>query len=90
MGCAGLLTVVKEINEPRIPSLKGKMKAKSLVIKTLNAGDIGADAGSIGLPGSTTQVVKVFAPQFKGERAMLEGSVDEQVAQLVNKLEPYL
>jgi electron transfer flavoprotein beta subunit len=86
----GLLTVVKEINEPRIPSLKGKMKAKKLSIKTLSATDIGADADSIGLPGSTTQVVKVFAPVFKGERAMLEGAVDEQVEQLLNKLEPYL
>jgi electron transfer flavoprotein beta subunit len=90
MPLPGLVTVVKEINEPRVPSLKGKMKAKSLSIKTLNAADIGAEAGSIGLPGSTTQVVKVFAPEFKGERAMLEGTVDEQVAQLVNKLEPYL
>ena len=86
----GLLTVVKEINEPRVPSLKGKMKDKSLSIKNFNAEDIGADPGSIGLPGSTTQVVKVFAPEFKGERAMLQGTVDEQVEQLVNKLEPYL
>ena len=86
----GLLTVVKEINEPRVPSLKGKMKAKSLSIRSLNAGDIEADADSIGLPGSTTQVVKVFAPEFKGERAMLEGTVDEQVAQLVEKLERYM
>jgi electron transfer flavoprotein beta subunit len=86
----GLLTVVKEINQPRVPSIKGKMKAKSLSIKTLNAEDIDADADSLGLPGSTTQVVKVFAPEFKGERAMLDGTVDEQVEQLVNKLEPYL
>ncbi len=90
MPLPGLLTVVKEINEPRVPSLKGKMKAKSLQIKTLNAEDIGAEPKSIGLPGSTTQVVKVFAPEFKGERAMLEGTVDEQVGQLVKKLEPYL
>jgi electron transfer flavoprotein beta subunit len=86
----GLLTVVKEINEPRIPSIKGKMKAKGLSIRTLSADDIEADADSIGLPGSTTKVVKVFAPEFKGERAMLSGTVDEQVEQLVNKLEPYL
>lgn len=86
----GLLTVVKEINQPRVPSLKGKMKAKGLVIRNLNAVDIGADADSIGLPGSTTQVVKVFAPEFKGERAMLQGTVDEQVEQLVKKLELYL
>ena len=86
----GLLTVVKEINEPRLPSLKGNMKAKTLSIITMNAGDIEADTDSIGLPGSTTQVVKVFAPEFKGERAMLQGTVDEQVAQLIKKLEPYL
>jgi len=66
------------------------MKAKSLSIKTCSAEEIEADAGSLGLPGSTTQVVKVFDPEFKGERAMLEGTVDEQVEQLVNKLEPYL
>ncbi len=86
----GLLTVVKEINEPRVPSLKGKMKAKKLVIQSLSAEDIGAESQSIGLPGSTTQVVKVFAPQFKGERAMLEGTVDEQVDQLVEKIKPLL
>ena len=86
----GLLTVVKEINEPRVPSLKGKMKAKKLVIQALSAEDIGAEPQSIGLPGSTTQVVKVFAPQFKGERAMLEGTVDEQVDQLVEKIKPLL
>jgi electron transfer flavoprotein beta subunit len=50
----------------------------------------GADPGSIGLRGSTSQVVKVFAPEFKGERAMLEGNVEEQVEQLLNKIEPYL
>ncbi len=66
------------------------MKAKSLNIRNMTAEDIGADPDSIGLPGSTTQVVKVFAPEFRGERAMLEGTVDEQVEQLVNKLEPYL
>lgn len=86
----GLLTVVKEINEPRVPSLKGKMKAKKLVIQALSAEDIGAEPQSIGLPGSTTQVVKVFAPQFKGERAMLEGTVDEQIDQLVEKIKPLL
>ncbi|MBW2467595.1 MAG: electron transfer flavoprotein subunit beta/FixA family protein [Deltaproteobacteria bacterium] len=90
MPLPGLLTVVKEINDPRIPSLKGKMKAKKLVIQTFSAEDIEADPKQIGLSGSTTQVVKVFAPQFKGERAMLEGTVDEQVEQLLEKIEPIL
>lgn len=90
MPLPGLLTVVKEINKPRIPSLKGKMKAKKLDIQTLSAQEIEADASCIGLPGSPTQVVKVFAPELKGERIMLSGTVDEQVEQLVKNLESYL
>lgn len=86
----GLLTVVKEINEPRVPSLKGKMKAKKAEIKVMNAEDIDADTDCLGLKGSTTQVVKVFSPQAKGDRAMISGTVDEQVALLVEKLESLL
>jgi len=85
-----LLTVVKDINEPRVPSLKGKMKAKKATFTTLSAEDIGADLTCIGLPGSPTQVVKVFPPQPRGERAVLTGTVDEQIDQLVEKLIPYL
>jgi electron transfer flavoprotein beta subunit len=85
-----LLTVVKDINEPRVPSLKGTMRAKKTVIKTLNAADINADPTFIGLPGSPTKVVKVFPPEPRGERSLLTGTLDEQVEQLVVKLRPYL
>ncbi len=85
-----LLTVVKDINEPRVPSLKGKMKAKKATITTLSADDIGAEPGCIGLPGSPTQVVKVFPPEPRGERAVFSGTLDEQIDQLVEKLKPYL
>lgn len=87
VGLPALLTVVKEINQPRLPSLKGKMKAKKLEIKTLSAADIDADPGQIGLPGSPTQVVRVFSPQARGERTIFQGSVDEQVEQLARELE---
>ncbi len=90
IGLPALLTVVKDINEPRVPSLKGKMKAKKAVITTLSAADIEADSGSIGLPGSPTQVVRVFPPQPRGGRAVFTGSLDEQIDQLVEKLKPYL
>jgi len=85
-----LFTVVKEINEPRIPSLKGKMKAKKIDITKLTAVDIEADPDQLGLKGSTTQVVKVFSPELKGARAMLGGTASEQVAQLYEKLLPLL
>src|SRR5512139_464980 len=57
-----LITVVKEINTPRLPSLKGKMKAKSLKVPVWTAKDIGADENRLGLKGSPTQVVRIFPP----------------------------
>lgn len=85
-----LCTVVKDINDPRVPSLKGKMRAKKAKITTLTAEDIGADSSCIGLPGSPTQVVNVFPPEARGNKEVLTGTIDEQVEQLVEKLRPYL
>jgi len=39
-----LLTVVKNINQPRVPSLKGKMKARKAEIRVFSAEDVGADS----------------------------------------------
>jgi len=57
-----MLTVVKEINQPRIASLKGKMAAKKAVIPTWKAADVGADPALVGLEGSPTLVVEIFTP----------------------------
>jgi electron transfer flavoprotein beta subunit len=81
-----LFTVIKEINEPRLPSLKGKMKAKKMEITTLTAADLDADPDQLGLAGSPTKVVRVFAPELKSDRTMIEGTVEEQVDQLVGIL----
>ncbi|HUJ18428.1 MAG TPA: electron transfer flavoprotein subunit beta/FixA family protein [Nitrospirota bacterium] len=81
-----LITVVKEINQPRLPSLKGKMKAKSLKVATLTAKDIEADENMIGLKGSPTKVVRIFPPAPRGQREILAGTLDQQVEQAVKKL----
>jgi electron transfer flavoprotein beta subunit len=81
-----ILTVVKEINEPRLPSLKGKMAAKRAEIITWGAEDIGAESAKLGLDGSPTKVVKIFSPPPRGGGEMLEGEPQEVVAQLVEKL----
>jgi electron transfer flavoprotein beta subunit len=81
-----LITVVKEINEPRVPSLKGKMKAKNLKVTAWTAKDIGADEEKIGLKGSPTQVVRIFPPAPRGQREILSGSIEEQVATVAKKL----
>ncbi|HTY12680.1 MAG TPA: electron transfer flavoprotein subunit beta/FixA family protein [Candidatus Omnitrophota bacterium] len=81
-----MITVVKQINEPRPPSLKGMMRAKKAEIKTLSAADIEADQTITGLKGSPTRVMKIFAPPQKGGGEMLSGSADEMVNALVTKL----
>lgn len=81
-----LITVVKEINEPRLPSLKGKMKAKSLKIAPWTAKDIGADESKIGLKGSPTQVVRIFPPAPRGRREILSGPIEQQVGYVIKKL----
>jgi electron transfer flavoprotein beta subunit len=81
-----LLTVVKEINEPRLPSLRGKMAAKKAEIIRKMADDLGADPSRLGLKGSPTQVVKIFTPKPREGGEILEGEPNEVVAQLVEKL----
>jgi electron transfer flavoprotein alpha/beta subunit len=81
-----LLTVVKEINVPRLPSLRGKMAAKKAVIETLDLAAIGAEEGKVGLKGSPTQVRKIFAPQANVVKKTLEGTLEEQVGALIEDL----
>ena len=82
-----LLTVVKDINEPRLPSLLGIKKAARAQIPTLTAKDIGADENKIGLKGSPTWVMKVFSPEARGGSGeILKGELTEVAPLLVNKL----
>jgi len=81
-----LLTVVKEINTPRLPSLKGKLKAKSAEITNWTAQDLEADPESIGLKGSPTQVVKIFTPPPRKGGQILDGETHEVVEKLAEHL----
>jgi electron transfer flavoprotein beta subunit len=72
-----VITVVKEINTPRIASLKGKMRAKKAKIDVLTAKDIKADEKKIGLTGSATQVIKIFAPKSRGRGLEIKGDPQE-------------
>lgn len=81
-----LITVVKEINEPRLPSLKGKMRAKSAEIKKWEAKDLDVDPALIGLDGSPTKVVKIFTPPPRVKGQILEGDAKEVSEKLVDLL----
>ena len=86
MPLPAVITVVKEINEPRLPSIKGMMRAKKAVVTVWTADDINADKNLCGLKGSPTQVVKTFVPVHDVQSEMFEGAPDEQAKKLVDKL----
>jgi electron transfer flavoprotein beta subunit len=78
-----LISVVKEINHPRIPGIQGIVDAylKKEVIN-LNADDISADKSEVGLNGSMTEVWKIFIPKKKVDHVVLTGTVEEMVQEL--------
>ena len=69
-----VLTTVKEMNVPRMASLKGRMRAKKAAIKLLDAAAAKADVNEIGLKGSPTRVVKIFTPPRKTSGVKVDGS----------------
>jgi electron transfer flavoprotein beta subunit len=82
-----VVTVVKEINEPRLPSLKGKMKAKKAEIRVWGVQDLGVEAGRVGIEGSPTWVERVFSPPQREAGQIWHGEPDELAKRLVNELE---
>jgi len=81
-----LITVVKEINEPRLPSLKGMMRSKNAKINTWKAIDLEMEEDRIGLKGSPTQVIKIFTPPARPKGQIFDGSPDEAVEKLLDVL----
>lgn len=74
-----VISVVKEINEPRLPSLKGKMKAKKATIENLSASDIGLDQSGVGAnSGSRFEKAENPPPRPAGE--IIEGETPEEIA----------
>jgi electron transfer flavoprotein beta subunit len=85
-----LLTVVKEINTPRMPSLKGMMRAKAAKIARWTADDIEADPVALGLDGSPTRVVKIFTPEARKGGELISGSAPEVAKELAELLKEAL
>ncbi len=86
MPLPAVITVVKEINEPRLPSIKAMMRAKKAEVNVWTADDVGADKEKCGLAGSPTWVVKTFIPVHDVKSEVFEGSPSEQSKKLVDRL----
>lgn len=81
-----VISVVKEINEPRLPSLRGVMMAKRAKITVWGAGDLGIDAASVGDEGALARVEEAWIPEVSTDTEMLTGDVGEQAKALFELL----
>jgi electron transfer flavoprotein alpha subunit len=83
-----VLTVVKEINDPRLPSLAGVLRGRTAQIVRWGQADLGAPREQLGLKGSPTRVARIFAPPPRAGGIVLRGTAEEMAAELVEKLAP--
>ena len=81
-----LASVVKEINKPRGISLPGIVAARSKPLRVLSCADLGLAAADVGLAGSATRMIGVFAPLAARQGQMLGGAPREAVPALVAEL----
>jgi electron transfer flavoprotein beta subunit len=75
------VTVVSEINEPRIPGLMQIMKAKSKPLQVWTAADLGLDA-----PAPVREVVSNLAEEQDRKHILFEGTAAEQADAFVDAL----
>jgi electron transfer flavoprotein beta subunit len=84
-GLPALLTVVKDINQPRYPNFKGIRRARKMELPVWGANELeGAQRSLLGMEGSPTKVVRVFTPpKREGKVAMLTADSTEELAALL-------
>ena len=78
-----VLTVSKSLNEPRYPSIKGRLRANKTSIPILTLADLGLQAEETGLQGSPTRVVRIFAPETRKGGEVIQGMAPRQAADLL-------
>jgi electron transfer flavoprotein beta subunit len=83
-----LVTVTAGVVEPRYPSFKGIMAAKSKPVDELTVADLGVDAGQVGAAGSGQNIVNVAEAEARqaGEVVVDEGEAHQNIIAFLEKL----
>lgn len=85
-----VVTVVKQVNDPRHPSMRNVLKAKRAEIATWTLADLEADPKQSGFDGSPTQVIRVCPPEKRRGGKRIEGTseeVAEELAQAIKEMD---
>ncbi len=81
-----LVTVVKAIADPRLPTIRGTIKANAAEVPVITAADIPFDVNQLGLKGSPTKVMKIFTPERRTQGEIFDGDVNQSVNTLLQRL----
>jgi electron transfer flavoprotein beta subunit len=81
-----LISCTQALGEPRYPSLKGIMAARSREIATLTLADLGIDPASVGTAGATTRVEEARTPPAREATRVIREPADEAARQVVDFL----
>ena len=81
-----VITVLKEIGEPRLPTLDGKIRARGAKMTVLTQAELKLPPEEIGLTGSPTRVVKIFHPQVGRKCRMMTADNDARIAEAAGAL----
>lgn len=85
-----LMTVVKEISFPRLPTLRGKQRARKTEIPVFDSGNLDVDKDKIGLKGSPTRVVKIETPKVTRGGTILKAGDEQGLVSAVEELIGFL
>jgi electron transfer flavoprotein beta subunit len=78
-----LISGTQALGEPRYPSLKGIMAARSKEITTLSLADLEIEADTVGLKGALTKVVDSRKPEPRGATKVVREEPEEAARQVV-------
>jgi electron transfer flavoprotein beta subunit len=78
-----LISGTQALGEPRYPSLKGIMAARSKEITTLTLADLGLEPDTVGLKGASTKVVDSRKPEPRGATKVVRDEPEEAARQVV-------
>jgi electron transfer flavoprotein beta subunit len=90
MDLPAVATVVKEIADPRLPTLRGKQRARKIDIPTWGVADLDVESEKLGLGGSPTRVVKIFKPKVARECEKIKAVDEESIEQAAIRAVEYL
>ena len=85
----GLITVTKDVNTPRLPTLRGKIRSRKSVITIWDAESLSdvAEIDRFGVSGSPTTIAKVYAPHTEKRGSLiLKGDMEEAARRIVSVL----